>query len=518
VGLLVGLTVGTAGVGPAASNAATPTLSATPSMGLRDGEVITAAGAGFSPHALIGVAECRAGLTSQADCDIGGSTTLSADATGAFTTSFGVARVIQAGGATIDCAAPGACVLGAGNLANIAGERALTPIQFDPSIPRLQISLTAGSGPLLVSPDGSVSVTGTVTCNQSASVSLLVRLQQPQGGLIAQGFGQVPPLACTTSPAAWSAAVRSPAVAFQTGAADLQVQASGPTRSPSTPLDVAVTLQGPARTPMPRYYLAMGDSVPVFPDPTTSYAADLTAFYRTQIPGFTLINIACSSETTTTLLHGGICTYPAGPQINAAEAFLAAHPGQVALITIDIGGNDVLPCASAPTSATCFTQALHTMDVNLTQILARLRQAAGGSVPIAAMNYYDPLLIDWLDGPAGQAQARLSVTGIGVLNTHLASDYASFGITVADVAASFSIEDFSDLVSSPWGTIPKNVALSCTWLDVQCRIGGPQGFGDDPNEAGSRVIAAAFEQVINLTETPPPPTATTITVTPRFTG
>jgi lysophospholipase L1-like esterase len=255
---------------------------------------------------------------------------------------------------------------------------------------------------------------------------------------------------------------------------------------------------------------------------------DLAVHYRNQIPGLAVADVGCSSETSATMIHGGICHYPQGSQLGAAEAFLSSHQGEVGLITIDIGGNDALPCASSPTAAACFAQALFTMDANLTQILAGLRQAAGPSVPIAAMNYFDPFLIYWLDGPAGQAQAHLTEAGLGVLNAHLASDYASFGIPVADVATSFSVGDFSELVSSPWGTIPKNVALTCSWLDVQCHIGGPQGFGDDANATGYQVIASAFEQITHpiMPSTPPPPVVIPpavviplpIEIAPRFTG
>ena len=37
-----------------------------------------------------------------------------------------------------------------------------------------------------------------------------------------------------------------------------------------------------------------------------------------------------------------LCHYAAGSQLDAAVAFLEAHPGQVAFITIDIGANDLV--------------------------------------------------------------------------------------------------------------------------------------------------------------------------------
>ena len=45
------------------------------------------------------------------------------------------------------------------------------------------------------------------------------------------------------------------------------------------------------------------------------------------------------------------CHYAAGSQLDAAVAFLEAHPGQVAFITIDIGANDLFDDASTRTPA-----------------------------------------------------------------------------------------------------------------------------------------------------------------------
>ena len=43
------------------------------------------------------------------------------------------------------------------------------------------------------------------------------------------------------------------------------------------------------------------------------------------------------------------CDYATGTQLGDAEAFLAAHPGQTAFVTIDIGANDVDGCTSGTT-------------------------------------------------------------------------------------------------------------------------------------------------------------------------
>ena len=40
------------------------------------------------------------------------------------------------------------------------------------------------------------------------------------------------------------------------------------------------------------------------------------------------------------------CQYPEGSQLDAAVAFLQAHPGQVAFITVEVGANDFIGGAS----------------------------------------------------------------------------------------------------------------------------------------------------------------------------
>ncbi len=53
------------------------------------------------------------------------------------------------------------------------------------------------------------------------------------------------------------------------------------------------------------------------------------------------MDLGCPGEITTTFVHGGKCPYAEGSQLAAAEAFLSAHQGQVAFVTIDIGGDDI---------------------------------------------------------------------------------------------------------------------------------------------------------------------------------
>ena len=109
-----------------------PTLAADPSTGLLDGQSITVSATDFPADASAAVVECPAGTPVGAleqDCD--GSTVeiVEADATGAFSTSYRVTRVIQGSDGPVDCAGASACVLSTLNLADPT-QAASTPIAF----------------------------------------------------------------------------------------------------------------------------------------------------------------------------------------------------------------------------------------------------------------------------------------------------------------------------------------------------------------------------------------------------
>src|SRR5439155_859958 len=106
------------------------------------------------------------------------------------------------------------------------------------------------------------------------------------------------------------------------------------------------------------------------------------------------------------------------------------------LVTIDIGANNVLPCVGLSGIDTgCINQGVGEVSHDLPYILAQLRAAAGPGVPIVAMNYYDPFLAEWLQGPAGQALAKQSVQFTTFFNSVLAQIYAAARVPVADVQA-----------------------------------------------------------------------------------
>jgi lysophospholipase L1-like esterase len=264
----------------------------------------------------------------------------------------------------------------------------------------------------------------------------------------------------------------------------------------------SVTASPPRHRAPVSYYLALGDSLAqgVQPDSAgasvetrAGYPDQLQAMLRRRQPGLRLVRLGCPGETSATMLHGGLCSYPGGSQVAAAVRFLRRHPARVSLITIDIGANDLDSCITetpAAQLAVCVGKAIPRVAANLAKILARLRQA-DPHARIIAMNYYLPELAEWRQGPAGEALARLVLLAAAGYNKVLTSIYQASGVRVANVFGAFHTTDFGQYVSLPGlGRLPRNVATICqlTW---ECAA-PPRGPNEHPNRAGYRVIARAF--------------------------
>lgn len=259
-----------------------------------------------------------------------------------------------------------------------------------------------------------------------------------------------------------------------------------------------------AREHAPHYYLALGDSlsrgVQVGPEgvsvPTDEgYTDQLHARLAEDRPNLRLVKLGChTSETTEAMIEGGRCDYPHGSQLETAERFLHAHGRFVALVTIDIGANDLLACeAAGQIDQACVTDALAELPGNLAEIVSRLRAAAGPDVPIVGMTYYNPLVAAWLQGPQGQQIAQLSTQVVVTLNDVEEAIYGSAGMPVAPVEEAFSTTDFATMVPLPGvGTVPLNVARVCQWTWM-CTHGNTHA-----NVTGYAVMADTFEQVVAI--------------------
>jgi lysophospholipase L1-like esterase len=281
---------------------------------------------------------------------------------------------------------------------------------------------------------------------------------------------------------------------------------AAPTAAPTTaaaPSTAAPSTAAPTTAAaQTRYYLSLGDSYasgyqPGIGNTDAGFAYQVAAQSAASSHPLTLVNVGCAGATTTSLLNSpgcpanalgpGATPYDGRTQIDAAEAFLRAHPGQVDLITVSIGGNDVTSCARDPNVATCVGNAVSTINANLPVILQRLRAAAGPDTTIIGTSYPDVILGDWVTGaPNGQQLATLSVGAFqSLINPALAQAYAGVQGQFIDVtAATGAYEPLTDVTTlAPYGSIPVAVAKVCQ-LTHFCELQDIH-----PNPAGYKVIA-----------------------------
>ncbi len=216
----------------------------------------------------------------------------------------------------------------------------------------------------------------------------------------------------------------------------------------------AAVVAGPAQasTPSsPTYYVSLGDSYAVGYQPNHGATPGYAGFVggKTHLK---LVNFGCAGATTTSLLQtvgcpdalphtaGGV-TYPTTTQIAAADAFLAANKGHIGLITVTIGGNDVLGCAKQANVATCVATAAKTIQTNVTSLAQNLRNAAGANVPIIGSTYPDVILGGYVyphhpPSASSLALAKASVPAFkSLINPALSKSYASAKASFVDVTA-----------------------------------------------------------------------------------
>jgi lysophospholipase L1-like esterase len=248
------------------------------------------------------------------------------------------------------------------------------------------------------------------------------------------------------------------------------------------------------------YYVAMGDSLAAgagASETPNDYVNLLYQHELTRYPSLQLLNLSCSGATTTDVLSGGGgCSYTTGTQLGDAEAFLRAHPGQIAFLTIDIGFDNVLPClyffGMSGIDGQCAQNKMNVVSAELPQILGGLQSAYLG-LSIYGMDYYDPFLAGWLLGGSDQVLAQESVPYMVSLNALLGQIYGAAGALMADPAATFETTNFA-LTGSYLGlTVPQNVALICEWT-LMCV---EHDLNIHTNDLGYTELADSFEQEID---------------------
>jgi lysophospholipase L1-like esterase len=273
-----------------------------------------------------------------------------------------------------------------------------------------------------------------------------------------------------------------------------------------------------AKKPSPVYYLALGDSLSVGFQPNQNgvgretnlgYANDLAHTEARHVKHLQLVEMGCPGATTGSMLNGKgnaasakafHCDQAGGSQLTAAERFLRAHhkKGEVALITVDIGANDVDGCASQTTLAgvaTCVTAGENSIKTNTPKILDGLRAAAPKGTTMVAMNLYDPVLAEYFStNPNDKTLADASVSLLKSINGDIQSADTAAGFKTADVADAFDSYDQTTMVSWESQEIPIDVARICAWTWA-CTT-PPVGPNIHANDNGYTVIADTFATTI----------------------
>jgi acyl-CoA thioesterase I len=146
------------------------------------------------------------------------------------------------------------------------------------------------------------------------------------------------------------------------------------------------------------------------------------------------------------------------------------------VVEIEIGANDVAYSQSCGTSVTCYQPLIGSMDHNLTDILARVRQLTQGhSVLVIMLNYWSV----WLGGQYAEARgphyvgAATQITD--KVNTVIKRTAAQTDSAYVDLRAAFKGPDYA--------------------YDETRYLASD---GDHPNAAGHQQIAAAVGDVLTV--------------------
>lgn len=264
------------------------------------------------------------------------------------------------------------------------------------------------------------------------------------------------------------------------------------------------------------YYLALGDSLSVGVQPDhmgksletdQGYANQLFTIEQKHVPHLKLVKLGCPGDTTESMLtgHGNDtnakffhCDRSGGSQLTAAEQFLRAHHqrGEVPLVTIDIGANDVDGCAAPGVNVgQCVAAGEASIKRNLPPILRGIKKAAPAGAVLAGMTLYDPILSGYFSAdPSVKGLASASVALAQLINGLITDANKAAGYKTADVAGAFKTYDTTANVSYNGVLVPVNVATVCSW--TWACTPPPSGPNIHANKNGYAVIANAFYKAI----------------------
>mmetsp|Transcript_16555 Transcript_16555/g.18395 ORF Transcript_16555/g.18395 Transcript_16555/m.18395 type:complete len:261 (-) Transcript_16555:121-903(-) len=212
------------------------------------------------------------------------------------------------------------------------------------------------------------------------------------------------------------------------------------------------------------------------------------------------------------LCYSGLCNETKFPnpfdsesQLQAAETYILNHHGEVGLVTIALGINEIVSCVGRANLQACAADGFAKIGQNLPTILSRLHAAFISSSspipPIVGMKYFNPLLAFYL--PGGYAElAIFSELLLPQINDALSNIFDSFNGTTADAYTAVHGNN-SDSTN---GGLRNDVVRTCQYLGM-CATNEEDGsyfiskdldFNDGihPNKEGYELIGKDFFQVI----------------------
>jgi lysophospholipase L1-like esterase len=264
--------------------------------------------------------------------------------------------------------------------------------------------------------------------------------------------------------------------------------------TPATPSPTEAPTPSPSPTPTPEaagIHLALGDSLAVGAGATQperlGYVGRLfDALSQSDgDPRLTALrNLAVGGETSTSMIRDG--------QLAAAlESIRTADPA-VALVTIDIGGNDLLrllgteACASAPQGPECqqlLALTLVDFEANYRLIVGELTMALDDHAPdarLAVMTYFNPF--------SGTEASYEAAADLALLGTDSRLDCE------ADESAARGMNDMIACIGEDLGAVAVDIQPLFAELGLELTHIGSEDI--HANDRGYEVITEAFLEVL----------------------
>lgn len=229
-------------------------------------------------------------------------------------------------------------------------------------------------------------------------------------------------------------------------------------------------------------YIALGDSLAVGVGATRPDRLGYVPRIGRAL-GASIQNLAVSGETSQSLLEEG--------QLDAALRRIGmADPGEIRLVTLDIGGNDLLhllrtePCAEAPNSVACRRAVAFTLvefERNYRATLAALREALDDAAPdarLVVMTYFNPF--------SGTDAAYVAGGRLALLGADGALDCRAANAS----AANRGMNDVIACVGDEFEALVADVQPRFAGLGIELTHIGSRDI--HANDRGYRVIADVF--------------------------